>query len=204
MKEQVAHELASKDGCVFDDQTEVMKNAYLHNAEEAIKDRAEVAVNPVTGKAGFTCQRCEDKAYIDGKKCLECNPVGLPAEQVHPGAIVVADITVPLNQNIVTKVAAEMIEELADESLPGVYLTVDVNAEELAKTVVEGVAEELAEAIKGVTNDNSGTEQPVESIPDRVLNSKEYICSKCSKSGLTIIHRSTSAAGKKHLEFKGI
>ena len=163
MKEQVAHELASKDGCVFDDQTEVMKNAYLHNAEEAIKDRAGPdAVNPVTGKTGFTCQRCEDKAYIDGKKCLECNPVGLPAEQVHPGAIVVADITVPLNQNIVTKVAAEMIEELADESLPGVYLTLNVNAEELAKTVVEGLAEAIKEGGKDDNSGDSGTEQPVE------------------------------------------
>ena len=89
-KLKVARELAEKNGISFDDitETDIMRGAYLHNAEDAIKDRQGIKV--VAGKAvsAFTCPHCQDKAYIGGERCRECNPMGLPAGEVHPGAVV--------------------------------------------------------------------------------------------------------------------
>jgi len=36
------------------------------------------------GEPTYTCPLCKDKAYTGEKRCLECNPVGLPVEKVHP------------------------------------------------------------------------------------------------------------------------
>lgn len=87
---KVARELAVASGISFDDlaETDIMRGAYLHNAEEAIKDRQGIEAAAAKTVAVVTCPRCQDKAYIGENPCMECNPLGLPVEQVHPGAVV--------------------------------------------------------------------------------------------------------------------
>lgn len=88
---EVARELAEKSGISFDDlaDTDIMRGAYLHNAEEAIKDRRMKTSPTGTVSQVFTCPRCQDKAYIGDNPCRECNPRGLPLEQVHPRVVVI-------------------------------------------------------------------------------------------------------------------
>ena len=80
----VAKELAEKDGAGWDKLSQVMRNAYLHNADLVIQERNPTPVESDTGKPIYTCDRCKDKAYLGDKPCLECNPRGLPVEEVHP------------------------------------------------------------------------------------------------------------------------
>lgn len=90
---KVARELAAKSGISFDNipATDIMRNAYLHNAEEAIKDRRMKSGPTGVERPAFTCPRCQDKAYIGGERCQECNPMGLSVDEVHPGAVVEVD-----------------------------------------------------------------------------------------------------------------
>ena len=87
---KVARELAAKSGISFDDipETDIMRGAYLHNAEEAIKDRQGIEAVAAGTVPVVTCSHCQDKAFVNGEPCGECNPMGLPVEQVHPGAVV--------------------------------------------------------------------------------------------------------------------
>ena len=85
-REHVARKLAEKDKREWDKLEEIMQNAYLHNADEDIKARAAIPVEKGGSAVAVSCKVCGDKAYLDNKPCPECNPVGLPAEQVHPGA----------------------------------------------------------------------------------------------------------------------
>jgi len=83
-RHNIAQELAAKDEQDFETLSEVMTNAYLHNADLVIEERTRPPVDEVTGKPLYSCDRCQDKAYVGEKPCLECNPMGLPAEQVYP------------------------------------------------------------------------------------------------------------------------
>jgi len=84
-RNDVALEQCKKDGREWEELNEVLANAYLHSADLVIQEVERAAeVNPETGESIYTCSKCKDKAYIDGKPCQECNPVGLPAEEVHP------------------------------------------------------------------------------------------------------------------------
>ena len=83
-RQTVAKELAQRDGADWDSLSKVMVNAYLHNADLVIQERNPVTVNPGTGKPEYTCLYCKDTAFIESKPCWDCNPRGLPAEQVHP------------------------------------------------------------------------------------------------------------------------
>ena len=94
----VAKELAEKDGAGWEGLNEIMKNAYLHNADLVIQERNPTPVESDTGKPIYTCDRCKDKAYLGDKPCLECNPVGLSVEQVHPkgeDSIIVEELVEP-------------------------------------------------------------------------------------------------------------
>ena len=82
---KVAIELATKEGQSFESLPEVMKNAFLHNADCAIADRAGKVLSK-TGKVMevYTCSVCKDKGWIDEKPCYECNPIGLKKEEIYP------------------------------------------------------------------------------------------------------------------------
>ena len=81
---EVAQELATKNGANWDQLDEVMKNAYLHNADCAITEREGARTGIVPGKPKYTCSVCGDKAFIGSKGCHECNSRGLKVEEVHP------------------------------------------------------------------------------------------------------------------------
>ena len=73
----------------------------------------------IYGKPIYTCPLCEDKAYIGDKRCLECNPVGLPVEQVHPKAKPTKDakyVTVVLTDAEEVKVIEEPTTETPQEA----------------------------------------------------------------------------------------
>lgn len=114
---KVARELAAKSDISFDDlaDTDIMRGAYLHNAEEAIKDRRMSPGPTGAVKPTFTCPRCQDKAYIGGERCRECNPMGLPVEEVHPGAVV--DISPQKTVVLPLKVLSRPID-LSPSTLP--------------------------------------------------------------------------------------
>ena len=81
----VAKELAIKDGHDWENLSGEMRESYQHNADLviaeqlAIKDKDGDVVGSV-----FDCPRCKDQAYIGDTRCMECNPVGLSVEEVHP------------------------------------------------------------------------------------------------------------------------
>lgn len=79
---KVAKELATKDGRTFEHLTEMMQNAYLHNADCAIVDREAKPIS-ATGQIvpAFTCPICKDMGFIGDTPCYDCNPVGLPKEE---------------------------------------------------------------------------------------------------------------------------
>ena len=83
-RKTVAQELAVKDGHNWEMLSPEMVSAYLHNADQAIEERSRPPVDEVNPKPAYTCDLCQDKAYIGDRCCLECNPMGLPAEEVYP------------------------------------------------------------------------------------------------------------------------
>ncbi len=80
----VAKEMAEKNGYNWDGLDEVMRNAYLHNADLVIAEREAVPVVVDGVKVVVVCKICQDKAFIGSKPCPECNPVGLSVDKVHP------------------------------------------------------------------------------------------------------------------------
>ena len=187
----VAQELAARDGRSWEGLSPGMVNAYLHNADVFIEQRNRPPVDEFTGKPVYTCDKCQDKAYFAGKRCPECNPMGLPAAQVHPQVESRPDDSeegekigdfMGDGEADIQKVAHNLYE-LQQEK---------VAAEALAKKEVEE-----AEARQ--------TEEGKEAIrQNRELTPSEYRCSKCSKPGKTVIHilqKSGKGIGQKHLEF---
>lgn len=83
-REQVAKELADKDGRKFELLNEVLTKAYLHNADCAIADREQIAI--ASGKAEVAtpiCSVCKGIGWLGQETpCHECNPVGLVNEVV--------------------------------------------------------------------------------------------------------------------------
>ena len=79
-RETVARKLAEKDENNFDNLTDMMKKAYLHNADEAIIDAGRIAVKKGLAAPTSICPRCDGSGWKEGKACLECNPVGLSKE----------------------------------------------------------------------------------------------------------------------------
>ncbi len=175
----VAEELATKDGHAWEQLSEVMLNAYLHNAELVIEERNRSTPDPISGKPIYACEQCHDHAYIRGMPCRECNPVGLPVEQVHPGKLTLDNID-------------EAIDTLKKEGKDPRYTTEDddLTEEEMkAAAQAKKEAEEAAEAVRAT----------------RELRPNEYRCSKCSKPGKTVIHmvkKDGTGIGTKHLGFK--
>ncbi len=200
---EIAQELAAKGGQQWEGLNEEMVNAYLHNADLVIEDRDRPPVDEVTGKVVYTCDRCQDKAYIGGTQCAECNPVGLPAEEVHPHAVAVVGKLVEVDRlthlcdtckNERPVCYADIVEYGDGVGNDNVIKcdTFEVDDEIAAKAEAEALAKkeagEKAEADKAT----------------RVLKANEYRCSKCSKPGKTIIHilqKSGTGIGHKHREF---
>ena len=146
-RQEVAEELCEKDGQVFDKLDDVMKNAYLHNADLAIADREQVVVDGVPVKSQFTCPRCQDTAYIGGKPCLECNKMGLPGEEVHPGAVT-EEIPEPTSDEKVTPPAGA-----ARTLKPGEYYCTECKgvhreSSKLGKKHLKLIGRELVNAIR--------------------------------------------------------
>lgn len=195
----VARELAEKDGHKWETLGDIMVNAYLHNADLVIAERGRPVADLVTGKPLYTCERCQDKAYIHGKPCSECNPVGLPVEQVHPhvkheevGKVVsitegedrldvVAELTTEGAEKLVE--IGMVVEANGDEGFP-------INKDVPADFKIPPYTKEMSDEAKQQS---------------RVLKPSEYQCSKCSKPGRTVIHilqKSGKGIGHKHQEFK--
>lgn len=80
---KIAQEMAGKGDVPWDKLSDTMVGAYLHNADCAIAE-SEAKVTPVPGskESPYACPVCKDATVIDGKPCQECNPVGLPKEEV--------------------------------------------------------------------------------------------------------------------------
>ena len=117
---KVAIELATKEGQSFESLPEVMKNAFLHNADCAITDRA----GKVLSKTGevmevYTCSVCKDEGWIDEKPCYECNPVGLKTEESYPAPLEGEELTGVDVSGTVTKEIQEVEREITVS--PGAY-----------------------------------------------------------------------------------
>ena len=91
-RHKVAQELATKDGHAWETLSPELVSAYLHNADLVIREEAQSSVAMVDGKPVYTCDRCQDTAYFGGGRCLECNPMGLSVEEVHPPKELIVDI----------------------------------------------------------------------------------------------------------------
>ncbi len=80
-----AQELARAEKVEWDRLSDSTKQAFLHNADVALAcENPPEGTDPKTGEPIYACPKCKDQAYVKGNPCLECNPVGLPTEQVHP------------------------------------------------------------------------------------------------------------------------
>ncbi len=199
----IAIAMAKKDGHDWDKLSEEWRNSYLHNADTDIETRSAVPVIVDGVVVTAVCKRCNDQGYIDGKPCLECNPVGLPADVVHP--------------HVKHEVVEEGKEPDGDPRL--------VNLCDSCQQALPSCEHDKIEFGDGVGNDNviscdgfTPTKPKYlivkpKQLPEarelvnstRALNSNEYRCSKCSKPGKPIIHmlqKSGKGIGHKHQEFK--
>ncbi|KKN38862.1 hypothetical protein LCGC14_0749170 [marine sediment metagenome] len=205
----VAQELALKDGQDWERLSEVMANAYLHNADLVIEERDRPVADAITGKTLYTCERCQDRAYIHGNPCSECNPVGLPVEQVYPEAVSEEAFKEP------EKVDPRLVNlcdtcslNIAECGAPDVEYGDGVGndnvincytyspTESTGPTAEEVAAKEAAVAKAAELELRKSTGQ---------LGPNEYRCGKCSKPGRTVIHilqKSGKGIGHKHQEFK--
>lgn len=75
-RHELAQEMAAKAGQTWEKLDEVMIKAYLHNADEAIRDREAIVAPPV-------CRFCGGSGWVKSRPCHDCNPVGLnpPSEE---------------------------------------------------------------------------------------------------------------------------
>ncbi len=92
-REKEALQMANKDGRNWEDLNEVMRHAYLHNADGAILDRKAQAVVKAEAEAPHgpvTCPVCKGEGWRGDKPCPECNPVGLREESEVPVALAVS------------------------------------------------------------------------------------------------------------------
>ncbi len=216
-REDIAMAMAAKDGHDWEKLPEMYQNAYLHNADEDIKARAVIAEVASEIASPTSCKVCKDQAYIGGSPCPECNPVGLPAEQVHPGAVTVAvvgnvkkpDID-PRLVNLCDTCSREYPAcdspnvEYGDGTgndniiVCAIYKPATTNSPDQQRLDNIEAAKKAIEA--------KGKEAAAEKVrATRPLKPNEYRCGKCSKPGKTVIHmvkRNGKGIGTKHLEFK--
>lgn len=82
-REEIAVELAAKDGRPWPPTEPNLEAAYLHNADVIIEQQKPVMPIEAPGVEGL-CFYCKGEAWVNGKPCPECNPVGLPKEKVYP------------------------------------------------------------------------------------------------------------------------
>ena len=153
-REKVAKELAEKDGAGWEGLNEIMKNAYLHNADLVIQERNPTPVESDTGKPIYTCDRCKDKAYLGDKPCLECNPRGLPVEEVHPVLLIeVKHQGMPIGEVVEVKEREDGLDVVA-------------------KLIPEG--SDLLKKIGMIAGEPEAPESPLEPKPS------EYHCTRCN------------------------
>lgn len=205
-REKVALKLAEKNGAKWEGLTEIMRNAYLHNADEDIKTRATAPVIVDGKEVKVACKVCKDKAFIDdGQPCPECNPVGLPAGEVHPGAAKAEvkeeakKLTVGIG-NIDLCTSCKLDYPGCDS--PNVeYGTDPERADKVVKCEIYSPTKPTHLIVK------PGQEEEARELirATRVLKPSEYRCRKCSKPGKTVIHmvkKNGKGIGTKHAEFK--
>jgi len=90
-KHNIAQELALKDAQDWEKLSEVMHKAYYHNADLVYAERHQPpALDPGQLPPPPVCRVCGDTGWVDGKRCYECNPVGLSPE-MFKGAVVELD-----------------------------------------------------------------------------------------------------------------
>ncbi len=198
---KVAMDMAARAGADWETMDQVIRNAYLHNADVDIQTRAAMPVEKGGTAVSFTCKVCGDQAYIGGKPCVECNPVGLPAEQVHPGAV---------KEETAVAIGHVNLCDFCSLALPSCD----------SVGVEFGDGEGNDNVIKCDTYSPTKSDEPTpEEIAAKVakeadlenrkatgeLGPNEYRCGKCSKPGRTVIHilqKSGKGIGHKHQEFK--
>ncbi len=211
-RKDIAMAMAANDGHEWEKLPEMYQNAYLHNADEDIKVRAAVPVDAKGGVVTVACKVCLDQAYVDGNPCPECNPVGLPAEDVHPGAAKVAVVDDSKKPDIdprLVNLCDSCSREYPMCDSPNVEYGDGTGHDNIIKCeiyspkqpthlIVKPEDEETARAIIKANEDEAKRKA-------RPLKPNEYRCSKCSKPGKTVIHmvqKSGKGVGTKHLEFK--
>ena len=214
-RDKIARGFAEKDKRVWDDLPDVMKSAYLHYADTDIKTR-ELAPVIVDGKeVEFACKVCKDKAYIDGKPCPECNPVGLPAVDVHP-TVVAKPILLPPGKTGDADEPLDRMANLCDSCAfqcpicdsPNVEYGDDVGKDNIIKCEIYKQEGEVSTSGTQRDDNIAASKIIIEAEgkrATRALRPNEYRCTKCSKPGKTIIHvvqKSGKGVGTKHLKFK--
>ncbi len=190
-REIKARELAKKGGIAFETLDEVMQNAYLHNADEAIIDEDRVD-EKVVAAGPVVCRVCGGAEWIGGKACHECNPVGLnppeveqdPTPVVEPSKVNLCDYC-QREYPACDSQDVEYGDGLGNDNIIkcGIYL---------AKGQPEGQAE-------GGGDGEGDPPPPPAPDPDTNPGEETYQCNQCSKkAGKPKYHKSASKIGRDH------
>ncbi len=155
---KIAQELATKDGQDWEKLTDVMHKAYLHNADCAIADR-EGMVSPKTGEPviPLTCPYCKDEGFIGDAPCWDCNPVGLPKEEIYP----VAKKEEP----------ASVIEKPKADSKASGYICGRCNVKHMATSKI-GKRHLKHQVIPAIDATSIKTQDDAENVASEILNRK--------------------------------
>jgi len=113
-RNEIARQLAINDGHDPDKMDDVLRRAYLHAADCDIKTRNEPEPE-INEKPKWDCYYCHDAGYHDGKKCPECNPVGLPAEAFKKPEFLIIPEALP---DKTIEETAEVAREIIDSQVP--------------------------------------------------------------------------------------
>ena len=148
----LAIELAAKNGHDFEKLNQVMKNAWLHNADTAIQQRAGIDEGGTPQPKKYICPICHDTGMIGERLCYECNPTGKREDLIVP---VAETVTQPL------ETFSQPIETVTDP----VFYGVDGN-------VID------SGTIAGTELDTQPPPEPDRDIPPEP-KAGQYICSKC-------------------------
>ena len=177
----IAREMAVKDGQEWDKLTQVMTNAYLHNADLVIKQTILVTSQPeVPVVKKFVCPVCKDTGKVGPRFCYECNPTGLREDIIRPEPVAeeVPEVVLTLTDAKVSEVVVTVSEELPMES--GESVTVEADCSGLMVPDMVGP-----------------TDQEALTSPHPKPREGQYYCSRCN-----ICHYADKGVGKRHLKYK--